>query len=119
MALIIAVCSILCEGGIYMLPIAFVFWLFHEKKHLQFVGICVWCIIILAFGLFNYFKTNPCDLYTYLCDDCQWAMFSVIPFILLYNGKRGKNTAFSKYLFYIIYPLHLWLLLILYLKFIV
>lgn len=119
LALIIAVCSILCEGGIYMLPIAFVFWLFHEKKHLQFVGICVWCIIILAFGLLNYFKTNPCDLYTYLCDDCQWAMFSVIPFILLYNGKRGKNTAFSKYLFYIIYPLHLWLLLILYLKFIV
>ncbi|MBO4456488.1 MAG: hypothetical protein J5802_02075 [Butyrivibrio sp.] len=119
LAIITAILSIFCEGGIYLLPIAFVVWFFHEKKHLQLVGISVWCIVILVFGLYNYFTAKPCDLYHYLCMDSQWAMISVIPFILLYNGKRGKNTAFSKYMFYVIYPLHLWILLILYLKFIV
>lgn len=33
-----------------------------------------------------------------------------IPTILLYNGERGINNKFSKYLFYVFYPLHLWIL---------
>ena len=119
LAFITAALSIFCEGGIYLLPVAFVVWLFHDKKHLKYVGIIVWCIIILAFGLYNYYTSNSCDLYTYLCDFSQWAMFSVIPFIHLYNGKRGKNTASSKYLFYIVYPVHLWIILALHLQFIV
>ena len=117
LALITAVLSIFCEGGIYLLPIAFVIWFFHGKRHLQFAGISAWCIFLLVFGLSCYFKENPCDLYHSLCYDPQWAMISVIPFILLYNGKRGKNTAFSKNLFYVIYPLHLWILLVYYLAF--
>ena len=119
LAFITAALSIFCEGGIYLLPVAFVVWLFHNKKHLQYVGISVWCIIILAFGLYNYYTSNSSDLYTYLCDFSQWAMFSVIPFIHLYNGKRGKNTASSKYLFYVVYPVHLWIILALHLQFIV
>ena len=52
-------------------------------------------------GIFEYF-------------DNEWAMLLVIPFILLYNGKRGINNAsFSKYMFYVVYPVHLWILMIL------
>lgn len=37
----------------------------------------------------------------------QWLMIFVIPFFLLYNGKKGKNF---KWFYYIFYPLHIWLL---------
>ncbi|QQK08785.1 TraX family protein [Miniphocaeibacter halophilus] len=33
-----------------------------------------------------------------------------IPFFHLYNGKRGKNTRFTKYFFYVFYPMHLWII---------
>lgn len=35
----------------------------------------------------------------------QWFSMAAIPFIALYNGRRGKHK--MKYLFYIYYPLHL------------
>ena len=117
LAIIAAFCCLFCEGGIYLLPIAFVVWFFHGKQNLQFAGISAWCIFILIYELSYYFTAKPCGLYPYLCFNNEWAMITVIPFILLYNGKRGKNTPFSKYLFYVAYPLHLWLLLIYYLAF--
>jgi hypothetical protein len=38
-------------------------------------------------------------------------LFAVIPF-LLYNGKRGVSNVFSKYFFYLFYPLHIWILFV-------
>nr|MBQ4317949.1 hypothetical protein [Clostridia bacterium] len=35
----------------------------------------------------------------------QWYSLLVIPFILLYSGRRGKVN--TKYFFYIFYPAHL------------
>lgn len=40
-------------------------------------------------------------------------IFLSLPFILLYNGKLGYNNKFLKYFFYLLYPLHLLILLIL------
>lgn len=37
----------------------------------------------------------------------QWWMFLAIPFILIYNGEKGHSL---KYLFYIYYPLHVYVL---------
>jgi len=42
----------------------------------------------------------------------DFLLICVIPFVLLYNGERGANTKFNKYLFYVFYPLHIWLLAI-------
>ncbi|SMG54341.1 TraX family protein [Paenibacillus aquistagni] len=42
--------------------------------------------------------------------DPQWMMVFALPFILLYNGKRGYHAAWSKYLFYVFYPVHLWII---------
>ena len=78
LALITAISSIFCEGGIYLLPIAFVIWFFHEKRHLQFAGISVWCIIILVYELSYYFTAKPCDIYHYLCFNNEWAMIKII-----------------------------------------
>lgn len=40
-------------------------------------------------------------------ENYQWMMIGALPFILLYNGQKGKNF---KWLFYIFYPAHIYLL---------
>ena len=37
----------------------------------------------------------------------QAGIFLIIPLLLMYNGKKGKSSAFNKWFFYIFYPLHL------------
>ena len=110
------VCICLCgflEGGVPLLPIAFLMWVFREKKDLMCIGIFVWCVILLLLALYSYYAniSNSVDtLYGYLCFDNDWGKFLVIPFIYLYNGERGKNTAGAKYFFYGFYPVHIWIL---------
>lgn len=113
-AVFTALVSLILEGGFYMLPVTFIIWFFHNSKPLQCTGICIWSLILLAHTLISYLTNNPgCSLYSYLCFDNEWAMFPVIFLIFPYNGKRGRNTAFTKYMFYVIYPVHLWILMIL------
>ena len=42
-----------------------------------------------------------------LYENYQWMMAAALPFMLAYNGKRGRNM---KWLFYIFYPAHIYLL---------
>ena len=112
LAIFTAFFSLMLEGGFYLLPITFIVWLFHGKKHLQCIGIGVWCVILFAKALITYNMGDyGVSLYSDLCFDNEWAMSLVIPFILLYNGERGLNNKFTKYMFYIIYPIHLWILM--------
>ena len=111
LAIVTALSSLVLEGGFYLVPLAFIFWFFHNSKPLQCVGTGIWSLVLLALALISYSGSGT-TLYTHLCFDNEWAMITVIPFILLYNGERGKNTKFTKYLFYVIYPLHLWILMI-------
>lgn len=113
LAIITAVISLVLEGGFYLLPITLIVWFFYGKKSLQCVGIGVYSLALLIKALISYYTGNPgTTLYCDLCFDNEWAMSLVIPFILLYNGKRGINTKFSKYMFYVVYPVHLWILMI-------
>ncbi|MBO7453612.1 MAG: hypothetical protein J6U54_25035 [Clostridiales bacterium] len=107
-----AALNLILECGFYLLPVAFVVWLFYGKKSLQCVGICVCCVILLAKALISHYTGNTgTSLYVDLCFDNEWAMFLVTFFILLYSGERGKNTKFSKCVFYVIYTVHLWILM--------
>ncbi len=38
----------------------------------------------------------------------QWMMVFALPFLWFYNGKKGRYSL--KYLFYLFYPLHIWIL---------
>lgn len=40
----------------------------------------------------------------------QIGVFLVIPLLLLYNGEKGSKNPFHKWVFYIFYPLHLFVL---------
>lgn len=37
----------------------------------------------------------------------QLGVFLFIPFLLIYNGKKGKSNFINKWFFYIVYPLHM------------
>ena len=50
----------------------------------------------VGFTAQNLFAQNP-----------QWFMIAALPFMLLYNGQRGRSM---KYFFYLYYPLHVYAL---------
>lgn len=100
------------EGGIYLVPFTVIIWFLRKKKTTMCLGILIFCLLLLLKALVGYNPAVVDSFYAYICYDDQWAMAAVIPFILLYNGERGKNTPFTKYMFYVIYPIHLWILMI-------
>lgn len=112
------ICALACisgytEGGMSVLSIAVILWFFHGKKNLQCIAVGILCLVRLILTLTRFaLGGTGTTLYSYMCFSNEWAAFLVIPFILLYNGERGKNTKFTKYLFYVVYPAHLWILMI-------
>lgn len=62
--------------------------------------------------IFGLFRTNVFPVYQtrfYMPINYLWMVIFALPFILLYNGKKGKGY---KYLFYLFYPLHIYILYI-------
>ena len=82
------------EGGIIMALLGWLFYIFREKRMIQFAA-------VLAISLLS-FRADPSNV--------QWGMvFSIIP-LFFYNGEKGRG---DKYFFYIFYPTHIYLLYIL------
>ena len=74
----------------------------HAKKQIA------WCLFYVALYAVVYFFALD-KLYGLL----QLGVVLAIPLLALYNGRRGKNPAVNrvmKWLFYIYYPLHLFIL---------
>lgn len=65
--------------------------------------------IILALGIILIIFEDPFIISNI---NIQYFLFLAIPFVILYNGKKGKYNL--KYLFYISYPLHLAILELIY-----
>jgi len=101
------------EGGFYLLPILLICYYGYGNKIAVCGGIIIWSLLLLMKALYSYISSNTgLSLLDTLSFDAQWAMiFTVIP-IMFYNGKRGNNTPLAKWLFYIVYPVHLWLLML-------
>lgn len=79
-------------------------WYYTNSKLIHGLILLLPCITSMT-GLFD------SVLYFNFARGNQWGMIWAIPFILLYNGQRGKGM---KYFFYIYYPLHAYLLAILF-----
>lgn len=82
------------EWGTIILPFMFIQYFFRDKKAIRFLG----------YGLI--------EIIAILLPFSEPFYFLVFPFIILYNGERGSKTNFSKYIFYIFYPVHLWIIAI-------
>ena len=99
---------IISEGGIVVIPFVLITYIFRNKKIVRNILYLVFSLIMLFISYTPYgdIKTTI----EMLLFNCDWFFISVIPFLYLYNGERGLNNKFSKYFFYIFYPLHLWII---------
>ncbi|MCL2034165.1 MAG: conjugal transfer protein TraX [Oscillospiraceae bacterium] len=90
-----------CEGGFLVPVIMLIFYYLRNRRPVMYA------VYVIGYGLqflMAYFNTGYLQPQFYM-------IFAVIP-IMLYNGRRGPDTAFAKYLFYGFYPLHVWILFI-------
>ena len=112
LAIVLLAASLIFEGGVYLWPVLLIFYFGYHKPTAQSIGIFVWCLLLFIKAVMTGIQTKTV-LYSALTFDSEWMMISVLPFIWLYNGQRGKKSWITKYFFYIIYPAHLWILMIL------
>lgn len=112
LAIALLAASLIFEGGVYLWPVLLIFYFGYHKPTAQSIGIFVWCLLLFIKAVMTGIQTKT-GLYSALTFDSEWMMISVLPFIWLYNGQRGKKSWITKYFFYIIYPAHLWILMIL------
>lgn len=102
-----------CEGSFYLLPLLFAFYFFRRNNKRIYISIALWSILLLANVLISHYSGETIgSLYSTLCFSNEWAMIATILPISLYSGERGYNGKIAKWLFYLIYPLHLWILLV-------
>lgn len=94
---------LLVEGGILWIALGIGFYLCHNnKKHLG-IFYTVFCIITFYLTTGMIFSVDNLFYINY-----QWLMILALPFLLLYNGQKGKGM---RSFFYIYYPAHLYILL--------
>ena len=92
----------------------FIILFFYGNKKKQCLSIGLFCLLLLIKTLFSYQSVlGDYTLVEYLCYNAEYLMVTAIPLILWYDGTRGAKTLVSKYIFYVAYPIHLWLLMIL------
>lgn len=123
------------DGGIIFVLMGICMNLFKEKKikMISSLLLLTGCYLILfntviSLKIFNYLIFIGFDLLAYIFNYCctvllgltfykintdilygnpQWMMIFSLPFILSFNEQKGRN---NKYLFYIFYPLHIFIL---------
>ena len=102
------------EGSTVVVPFMFITQLTHQnikKRNLFYMGLMVFLALIElpmaltvpinnSLMLFDSIAMNASDIFFIL----------IIPFLHFYNGKIGSHSRQLKYLFYIFYPAHLWLI---------
>lgn len=98
-AVLLLIGCLFTEGGMLLLPLTLLFYVFRTKPKWLITGYLLLCLSMIP-GSWPFFSADPHN-------NVQWMMLFALPFFFLYNGKRGPHC---RWLFYIFYPLHLWLL---------
>lgn len=100
--------AFLTEGGTVVLPFILITYMGRKslvKRNIAY-GILALLLLFLSYQPYESIgMTIQMMLY-----NADWLFILVLPILSLYNGQAGPRTAFSRYFFYIFYPLHLWLL---------
>ncbi|HEM4322305.1 TPA: beta-carotene 15,15'-monooxygenase [Streptococcus suis] len=96
------------EGGAVVLPFILITYLGRKmpfKRNIAYVLLA----LLLLLSSYHPYETIEMTIQMMLFN-ADWLFILVLPILSLYNGQAGPRTAFSRYFFYIFYPLHLWLL---------
>lgn len=123
---IIKVVLILCliifcipaDWGTLGIIIIIVFDYFYGSFKNQAFGYCmivflearVLSMLTQPFSNLIYFQTFNIDMEYYMRSIPNVGMFIPIILLYFYNGQKGKGSNFSKWFFYVFYPLHLLIL---------
>lgn len=102
--------AVFTEGGNVVLPFILITYFTYKKVLLRDACYLLFSLLLL-FTSFQWMGDWSNTLLM-LGMNSDFAFISVVPFLHLYNGEKGKNTTFSKYAFYLFYPLHLWVIAI-------
>ena len=96
------------EASIYGLAMVIIFYLFKNKAIIMSILYSLYSLlpVLMAIGSDNMYE----QLFLF---DYQWMMIFGLPFILMYNGKLGLKNTFTKWMFYIFYPAHLIIIVLL------
>lgn len=98
------------KGGLVVIPFMLLSYFFRDnakKRNISYLILAIPLIIMPLLGLPEYsFEMIKVQLEV----NSEFLFLTVIPFIHLYNGQKGSNNPFVKYLFYVFYPLHIWVI---------
>ena len=107
-----AVLSILAmmfaESGFCVIPVILIGYFFHGKK---FWIILLLCIIsaVLALNSISYTPSGAIDWNLFFTENCDWSIVGLVPFVLFYGGTSGPCRGAAKWVFYICYPVCVWI----------
>lgn len=100
--------ALFTEGSSVVLPFILITYMGRKslvKRNIAY-GILALLLLFLSYQPYETIEVTV-QMMLYNAD---WLFILVLPILSLYNGQAGPRTAFSRYFFYIFYPLHLWLL---------
>ncbi|MGT2800087.1 TraX family protein [Streptococcus marmotae] len=103
-----ALASFGTEGGILMIPFIVLTYAFREKEMVRNSSYVVLSVLLFIMSFQVYLSWQ--ETLGELLYNSDWLFITVLPFMYLYNGERGLQTMWSKYFFYLFYPLHIWVI---------
>ncbi|ACD52895.1 conjugal transfer protein TraX [Clostridium botulinum] len=93
------------EASIFGFVETLIFYFCREKKVLLSL------LFVSFYGLFLATVLQATNPLIFTVNNQWMSVFAIIP-ILMYNGKLGLKNTFTKWIFYIVYPLHLTIIIL-------
>lgn len=100
---ILIVVSICSDWGIIAPLWVLSFYILHNDTNYKILSFSLISLLHIVINSFPAISGG----YNWYGQLWQLGVFMFIPLLLLYNGKNGSKNIFSKWFFYIFYPLHL------------
>lgn len=102
----IVILSVVCDWGGVAPLLTLTFYIFRDNKGRQAIAYAVLSLAtVLSSVVFCLING-----YNWYGELWQVGMLLFLPFIWLYNGERGSRRPVHKWIFYVFYPLHLFVL---------
>ncbi|MDP7988828.1 TraX family protein [Bacillus sp. MHSD_36] len=106
-AIIVGTLGMFTEASFMGVIMTLIFYFFREKKMWLIITYVLLSLMEVPTLLMAEEIFTEIGLFGF---NNQWMMVFALPFFFLYNGERGVNNAFTKYMFYFFYPVHLWII---------
>lgn len=100
-----------CEGGPIFVLLGVLLYYNKETKVKVAISYTIFCVAFFFMSLSSgqaFCAQQGITLWDFMINyNYQWMQIAALPFLLMYNGQKGKGF---KYLFYIFYPAHILIL---------